>query len=141
MSYISNGLYEMMRSTPRPPNIYVKLVRRDLKKQLITASKRQNRNSPDKIFINDSLTPLRTAVFRTLQRIKRDNDVIKGVSSVEGEVYAYTAAPAEHGARDRRTGPRKDQRHRINSQDQLRHFCDEFVKKPLEQFITSWPRL
>ena len=64
-------------STPRPPNIYVKLVRRDLKKQLITASKQQNRNS-ERIFINDSLTPQRNAVFRTLQKIKREHDVVKG---------------------------------------------------------------
>ena len=122
------------QGSPRPPNIYVKLVRRDLKKQLINASKKQDKRSANKIFINESLTPQRTAVFRTLLRIKRENDVIKGVSSVEGDVFVYTAAPPEAGAR-----PPKDLRHRINTRDQLRCFCDEYVKKPLEDFVVSWP--
>ena len=127
-------------SSPRPPNMYVKLVRRELKKQLITASKGQTR-STDRIFINDSLTPQRNAVFRTLQRIRKDNNVIKGVSSFEGEVYAYTARPSQQGAGDGQSRTRNDLRHRINTKDQLRRFCDEFVKNPLEDFVVSWPRL
>ena len=127
-------------STPRPPNLYVKLVRRDLKKQLIAASKGQAKNA-DRIFINDSLTPQRTAIFRTLQRIRRDHDIIKGVSSMEGEVFAYTAAPNVQGARDRNSRPPKDLRHRINSKDQLRTFCNEYVKKALEDFVVTWPSM
>ena len=118
----------------------MKLVRRDLKKEIIAASKRQNRNSPDEIFVNDSLTPQRDAVFRTLQRIKRENDVIKGVSSVEGEVFVYTAAPPMQ-ARDQTSEPRRDLRHRVNSKEQLRIFCENFVKKQLEEFVVSWPSL
>ena len=128
-------------SSPRPPNIYVKLVRRDLKKQLIAASKRQDRNSQGRIFLNDSLTPTRTAIFRTLQRFRREHDAVKGVSSMEGEVFAYTAATDDQGTRPRDDRPPRNLRHRVSTKEQLRDFCNTFIKRPLEDFVVSWPRL
>ena len=54
------------RGTQRHPNIYVKLVRRDLKKELIVASKTQNKAAPNKIFLNESLTPQRPPCSKLL---------------------------------------------------------------------------
>ena len=54
-----------------PPNIYVKLVRRELKRELIEASRKQPRESHDRIFINESLTPKRTRIRQTLLNMKK----------------------------------------------------------------------
>ena len=128
-------------NTP-PPNIYVKLVLRDLKKELIVASKNQNKEAQNKIFINEGLTAQRSAVFRTLIKIKKsyvNNPIVKGVTSIEGDFFAFTSPQAEAAQRSDETGsgrrPR-DIRHKINTREQLQKFCSEYVAKPLEEFIT-----
>ena len=118
----------------KPPNIYVKLCRRDLKKELIYASKQQDRNSNTRILVYESLTPKRTAIFRTLVNMKKhDKDLVKGVTSHEGQVVAFTPgtqlASGERG---------KDRRHYVNTREQLQKFCEEFVRQPLEDFIVNW---
>ena len=127
------------QSLVKPPNIYVKLVRRDHKQELIRASKRQNKEAPNKVFVNESLTRQRSAILQTLLRIKKDHDVIKGVTSMDGDVYAYTAAE-DHAVRNRDGQRRRDVRHRLNTRAQLQKFCNDVVKKPLEQFIINWPK-
>ena len=125
------------RQGGKPPGICVKLCRRDLKRDLLTASKNQPRRDSSKIFINESLTPTRSAIFKTLRNIKRNNiDLIKGVTTQDGQVVVYTPPqPAATGV----TSMRKDIRHRINTRAQLQNFCDEFVRQPLENFIDAWP--
>ena len=78
-----------------PPNIYVKLVRRDMKKALILASKKINKENPDqnkadKIYINESLTRRRSTVLQTLLKMKKMK-IIAGATSIEGDVFAYTS--------------------------------------------------
>ena len=136
---------------PKTMNIYVKLVRRDLKKKLVTASREQPKaRSQDKIFVNESLTPQRSAVFHALRDIKKKNpNLIKGVTTIEGAVHCFTpreaeraqaaASPTDTAPNSRR--PRNDRRHVINSREDLQAFCDAFIKKPLEDFITTWPNL
>ena len=129
------------QGSPRHPNIYAKLVRRDLKKDLILASKNQNKAAPSKIFINESLTPQRAAVLRTLVKLKRDHEAIRGVTSIEGEVYAFTPAPPPAEAARNLGGERRrrDIRHRINNRRQLLKFCNNFLKEALEDFANAWP--
>ena len=131
---------------PKTMNIYAKLVRRDLKKKLVAASREQAKSrSPDKIFINESLTPQRSAVFHALKDIKKKNpDKIKGVTTVEGKVHCFTPRDGEEAAAARPgeaavRRPRNDVRHVINSQEKLQIFCNIFIKKPLENFVNSWP--
>ena len=126
--------------SPKPPNIYVKLVRRDLKQELIMASKKQPKQNPNKVFVNESLTRQRSAVLQTLLRIKRSTDAIKGVTSVDGQVYAYTPSSQRPGA-SQGESRRKDIRHCINSREALQKFCCDFVKKPLDDFVDSWPAI
>ena len=123
-----------------PPNIYVKLVRREMKIALIKASKAQDRNSTNRIFINESLTPQRTAVFQTLLKIKKKHDVVRGVSTMEGDVFAYTPV-GEEASSSSNAVRRKDKRHLINTRDALQKFCDQYIKKSLEDFIATWPGL
>ena len=122
-----------------PPNIYVKLVRRELKHQLIDASKKQPKESRDKLFVNESLTPKRTRIRQTLLNMKKKHgDVIRGVSSFEGSVFAYTPQPAGSDASTNDgSRRRRDLRHRVNTDEELRKFCREFLKKPLDEFISA----
>ena len=122
-----------------PPNIYVKFVRRDTKRELIKASKGQARDAQNKLFANESLTPKRTAILQTLLKIKKNNNTIKGVTSEEGQVFAFTAPPDGTNTTSDAGGRQKDRRHSINSKAELQKFCDSFLRRQLEDFIDSWP--
>lgn len=130
-----------------PPNLYVKLVRRDVKQALVNASRlknKQDRNAQDKIYINEGITPRRRAIFQSLLKMKKTHDVIRGVTTQNGDVVAFTAprqganAPLSSSASG---GRPRDERHRVNTLEELRNFCAAHVQKPLEDFLTSWPQL
>ena len=124
--------------TTPPPNIVVKLVRRNLKLQLIKASRAQNKDAPNKLFVNESLTPQRNSVLQTLIKLKKEHKVVKGVTSMQGEVFAYMEHPAVAGG-DTAGGRHRDTRHRINTMAQLKLFCREHLKKSLEEFVDNFP--
>ena len=116
---------------PDKRGIILKLCSRDLKRNIMMASKNQAR--PVRIYANESLTPPRRKIFNTLRFMKRQHpELVKGVSSFEGRVFAYTPndSPAANSTRDRR--------HLVNDHDMLVKFCREFVKKPIETFLDSW---
>ena len=125
------------------PNIYVKLCRRDLKKDIIVASKQQPRATESerkqKIFINESLTQSRKIILQTLLKIRRSTTgIIKGVTTQEGQVVAFTSRPPQAASATITT--QRDLRHVINTKEALQKFCDQYVKKPLEDFVDSWPQ-
>ena len=124
--------------TIKPPNIYVKLVRREQKKALILASKSQPKTATNKIFVNESLTQQRSSVLHTLLKLKKDHDVIKGATSMEGNVYAYTEPPppAHASSGGTRSKP-KDIRHLINNRRSLQKFCDDYLRRPLEELLEA----
>ena len=108
-------------------NFIVKFCRRDVKKQVIVAS-RKLRNAG--IYVNESLTPLRRSIFNTVRSMKRAHpDLVKGCSSYEGRVYVYTSPANPSQTRDRR--------HLLSSNEDLKEFCREYIKQPLENFLTS----
>ena len=122
-------------STP-PPNIVLKLVRRSMKLQLIKASRDQHKDAPNKTFINESLTRQRTSVLQKLVKLKKEHKVVKGVTSIEGEVYAFLEHPAVAGGATA-GGRHRDTRHRVNTQAQLQKFCIEHLKKPLDEYFPN----
>ena len=67
-------------------------------------------------------------------KLKKDHKVIKGATSMQGEVYAYMEHPAVAGG-SAAGGTHRDTRHTINTEAQLKKFCREHLKKPLEEFI------
>ena len=98
----------------------------------MTASKSQAR--PARLYASESLTPPRRKIFNTLRFMKRQHpELVKGVSSYEGRVYAYTPNDRAVAA-----GPSRDRRHLVNDHDALVKFCGDFVKKPIETFLDSW---
>ena len=119
-----------------PPNIIAKLVRRSLKIQLIKASRDQNKNSPNKVFINESLSPQRNLVLQTLIKLKKVHKVVKGVTSHQGEVYVFMAHQAVGGG-ETAGGQHRDTRHRVNTMEQLKKFCLDHLHRPLEEFLVN----
>ena len=119
--------------TPDRRSLIVKFCRRDVKHQIFAARKAQPRDA--RLYVNESLTPGRQNVYHTLRKIRRSNpDLIAGVSTYDGRVYAYTKN--ESGARASSTN--RDQRHLINNVEMLNKFCDEFLKRPLQAFLNSF---
>ena len=121
----------------KSPNIFIKFVRRDKKRELIMASKGQAREAQNKLFANESLTPNRTSILQTLLKIKRGNDTIKGVTTEDGKVFAFTAHPDGTSRSSDENGRRKDRRHAINTKEELQTFCDSFLRKTLEDLLES----
>ena len=117
-----------LRTGSNKRNIYVKFVRRDLKREVIAKSKlnKQVKN----LYANESLTPVRMKMFRALRQMKsRVPNLIKGCTTIEGKVYAFTppADGAASGSRDRR--------HFIRDLQELREFCRTYVKESLDSFL------
>ena len=109
--------------------IIAKLCRRETKHSLISASRRTK--APG-FFINESLSPQRSSIFKTMRKIRKEHpDVVKGCNTHDGKVQVYTPAASTNSL----LPPRRDIRHTINTHDDLTRFCREYVKKPLEFFL------
>ena len=59
-------------------------------------------------------------------------------TSQQGEVYAYMQHPAASGG-ETAGGGHRDTRHLVNTQAQLKKFCLEHLKKPLDEFLGDYP--
>ena len=113
--------------SPNPKrNIYIEFVRRDIKRKVIIASK-TNRNT--QLYANESLTPYRRRIFHALRRMKKHVDTVKGCSTMDGRIYAFTA-PLPNQTRD--------QRHHIKDMDALHDFCRQYVKQPIDSFLDNF---
>ena len=69
---------------------YVKLSRRDLKPNLIVASRRQSK--PQNLFVNESLTPAGKTLFYSLRQLRHPHPNVV-LTSFEDQVYDYTPPP------------------------------------------------
>ena len=76
-------------------------------------------------------------MLKFLIKLKKVHKAIKGATSMQGEVYAYMEHPAVSGGAAA-GGRLRDTRHTINTEAQLRKFCVEHLKKPLDEFIESY---
>lgn len=107
-------------------NLIVKLVRRDVKHDIISASRQQPRRS--NLYISESLTPARSSLFFALRQMKKSK-LIKGCTTYDGRVYAFTAPLQES---------HRDVRHLISNYEDLTKFCAKYVKQPLQNFLETW---
>lgn len=109
---------------PDRRKIILKLCRRDLKKDILYASKSLKPN----IYVNESLTPLRNTILYVLRKMKKSHpNVIKGSSTYDGRVFAWITT----GETTRRI--------LVNSHDKLGEVSTEIIGKPLSEFILEWP--
>ena len=124
---------------PDKRNIIVKLCRRDMKREIMVASRNSQYSSSTapsgpSLFINESLTPKRQTILYALRQIKRAHPtIVVGCTSIDGRVYAYTKPPnLIQNSRERSV------RHPINTHEDLTKFCRDYVKLPLETFLETW---
>ena len=86
------------------------------------------------MYVNESLTQPRQNVFHTLRKIRKSiPNLLAGVSTYDGRVYAYTKN--DNAAT---TNAQRDRRHLVNNNSMLEKFCEEFLKKPLSNFLDSF---
>ena len=122
-----------LNQSPDKRDLVVKLCRRDLKRPLIAASKNIPAERKSNLYINEHVTPLRKTILYSLRQMRRAHpDLVKGCTTFEGSVYAYTKPPSGSPTTAR------DQRHLVNNKEALVKFCREYVKKPLTAFLESW---
>ena len=118
---------------PDRRGIQVRFCRRDTKREIML-TKRYNKDPNATLYTSESLTPKRSTLFFTLRQMKKKfPELVRGCTSQEGRVFAFTPSAAAASST-----PARDRKHLINSYDDLVQFCRDFVKVPLDTFLTSW---
>ena len=118
---------------PDRRGIQVRFCRRDTKREIML-TKRDNKDPNATLYTSESLTPKRSTLFFTLRQMKKKfPELVRGCTSQEGRVFAFTPSAATASST-----PARDRKHLINSYDDLVQFCRDFVKVPLDTFLTSW---
>ena len=111
----------------------VRFGRRGAKRQILF-TKRDNSDPNTILHINESLTPKRRAIVFALRQIRKANkDFVTGCNTLEGRCFAYTKLPGS--LPNTRS---KDRKHVINTHEKLVEFCNDFIKKPLEDYLDEW---
>ena len=113
---------------PDKRKLVVKLCRRDVKKDILMAAK----NLKPNIYVNESLTPIRSTILFVLRKMRRSHpNVIKGSTSMDGRVFAWIAS--DPGRPDS-----SNVRVLVNSHTKLLKLSEEKLGLPLESFIDQW---
>ena len=119
---------------PDRRGIQVRFCRRDLKREIMM-TRRDNSDDSNTLYSNESLTPKRSKILYTLRQMKKKFPaIIKGCTSQDGRVYAFTPSASTSASSSIRP---KDRKHLINTHDALADFSQNFIKLPLDQFLKS----
>ena len=112
---------------PDTRNIIVKLCRRELKHELISASKQVRLEN---IYLHENLTHTRNHLLFVLRRAKRKfPNVIAGCSSMDGKVYTWVKAPNPDSPSARNT------KLFINLQGKLDDFCQKTLNTTVDDIL------
>ena len=79
-------------------------------------------------------------MLQTLIKLKKVHKLVKGVTSIQGEVYAFMEHPAVAGGAAA-GGRHRDTRHCINTEAQLQKFCREHIKRSLDDILNAQPEV
>ena len=112
--------------------IIAKLSHHDLKEDLLKAARTVK---PDRLYINESLTPLRRTIHYVLRKARKKFPAkISGVITADGKVIVYVK-PARPNLRNTR-----DTKFSLNTREKLEKFCNEILSTPLATlFDGEWP--
>lgn len=107
-------------------NILIKLRHSKVKSNLITSCKTVK---PKGLYINESLTPQRSAILYALRQAKRRfPGKIDGCGSQDGRTYVWVKTPDEKA---------KNTKHYINSQNMLENFCNKCLNISASELSVS----
>ena len=111
-------------------DIYIKFCRRSVKKDIVEAARAKK---VDGFYVNEALTPPRQTIAYVLRQAKRKcPNIVSGSASIDGKPYVWIHPPNPNarGA--------KCVKHCVHTYGRLLQFCNETLKKPLQDFIKSW---
>jgi hypothetical protein len=112
-------------------NIVVKLCRRDLKGDLLSACRQLK---PDNLYINESLTPNRSTILYALRKAKRQfPDKVSGTGTMNGRVCVWVKPPNPE------TPLPRNSRMFVNTRLTLESFCTDILGVPSSTLIENWP--
>ena len=114
---------------PDRRNIIIKFCRRNSKVDLLAAARRVK---PSNLFLNESLTPQRQNISYALRKAKREfPHIVSGTSTSDGRVYVWVKPPNPDapGA--------KDSREPVNTYSKLEIFCERFLEKKMDYFLSK----
>ena len=115
-------------TSPDKRSIIAKFIVRDNKHRVLTEARTKKVRG---LFVAESLTPTRSAIFHKLRIIRKSNQkVITGLHTHNGRIFVSTlpALNAPSSSNSIRT--------EINTMDRLESFCEGFLRKPLASFLT-----
>ena len=111
-------------------SIIAKFCRRDMKMEILT---RARKKKPEKIFINECLTPTQQTISYVLRKAKKDFPaLVSGSTTFDGKNYVWLKPPnpTARGAHDVRI--------QVSTHRRLIEFCTQTLKKPLSEYISEW---
>ena len=116
-------------STPDNRDIIAKFCQRDDKFRIYTTARQKKIPG---LWVNESLTPVRRRVYHTIRKMRKSYPkLITGLTTHNGRILVYTkpSPSAPEGSPSVRV--------EINSLEYLTDFSDNFLKKPISDFISS----
>lgn len=116
---------------PDRRSIVVKLCRREIKRDILDACRKFK---PTGLFVNESLTPVRSTIMYILRKAKREfPNKISGSNSVDGKVFVWVHPPNPNAPNARNS------RMSVNTHLKLAQFCSNILDTPLSTFMETWP--
>ena len=115
---------------PDKRNILVKFARPENKSDIMLACRTMK---PEKLFINECLSPIRNSIMYVLRRAKKDFPlIVSGCNSIDGNVYVWINPPNPNapGA--------KASRMQVNDFQKLSQFCDKVINSSVSTYIPEW---
>ena len=114
-------------------NIIFKLCRRDIKREILDACRQQK----PRYYINESLTPTRSAIMYVLRKAKQLHpDIIGSTKSFDGNVQVWL--PTSTIASASNSSP-KYNRTTINTKEKLEELLQSKLSCSWNKFIERWP--
>lgn len=116
---------------PDRRKIVVKLCRREVKSDLTNACRQLK---PPNLFVNESLTPVRSTIMYVLRKAKRAfPEKVAGCNSSDGKVFVWVRPPNPNAPLPRNS------RMTINTHQRLVEFCSGILNTELSTLIDVWP--
>ena len=116
-------------SQPDRRSIIARFCRRSLKYSILNKSRK---DKPRELYVNESLTPTRLKIVKSLKKAKQDHpSIVSGFQTIDGSIYAWIKPPnpEAEGARCSRTT--------INTLEALEEFCQKNFRKPASDYLPS----
>ena len=119
--------------TPQPDrrSIIVRFCRRSLKYSILNKARK---DKPRNLFVNESLTPTRLKIIKSLKKAKQENpSIVSGFQTIDGSIYAWIKPPNSQAEGEDATCSRIT----INTLEALEEFCQKNFQQPASNYLPT----